>query len=89
MMRSVLILCGLCAGPALAQTAPQEDVEAMTRAILDVECLVTADNGDAVKLASGLDEEETMAVIAALYSDGLVALQADGSMVLSHEDCAP
>ena len=60
---------------------------AMTLAIEDAGCVVTAENGDAVLAASGLGEEETMAVIAALYTQGLVALLADGTMKLTNEAC--
>ncbi|PVA07960.1 hypothetical protein [Thalassorhabdomicrobium marinisediminis] len=82
-----LTLAALClATPALAQSA--DEVTAMTMAIEAAGCSVTADNGDAVLAASGLDEEQTMAVIAALYEDGLVALEADGSMSLSSEACS-
>jgi len=38
-------------------------------------------------MASGLSEDQTMSVIAAMYSDGLVDLQADGSMKLTNETC--
>ncbi|WP_281983139.1 hypothetical protein [Thalassorhabdomicrobium marinisediminis] len=82
-----LTLAALClASPALAQSA--DEVTAMTTAIEAAGCSVTADNSDAVLAASGLDEEQTMAVIAALYEDGLVALEADGSMSLSSEACS-
>lgn len=75
----------LLATPAMAQD--EDAIAAMTTAIQDAGCVVTADNGDAVLAASGLSEEETMAVIAALYGDGLVTLQEDGTMKLTNEVC--
>ena len=84
MVRSAVLLIAF-ATPALAQDA--DDVAAMTAAIEAAGCLVTAENGDAVLEASGLGEQETMAVIAALYEDGLVALTEDGSMKLTNEAC--
>jgi len=75
----------LGAAPAVAQTA--DEIAAMTLAIENAGCVVTAENGDAVLLASGLSEDQTMSVIAAMYSDGLVDLQADGSMKLTNETC--
>lgn len=85
MMRFVIPLATLVAVPALAQDT--DAIAAMTTAIQDAGCVVTADNGDAVLAASGLSEDDTMAVIAALYEDGLVALQADGTMKLTNEAC--
>lgn len=75
----------LIAAPAVAQDA--DAIAAMTTAIEEAGCVVTAENGDAVLAASGLSEDDTMAVIAALYGDGLVALQADGTMKLTNEVC--
>lgn len=83
-MRFALVAT-LCAAPAFAQTA--DDIAAMTTAIQDAGCVVTAENGDAVLAASGLNEEQTIAVIASLYGDGLVALEADGSMRLTNDVC--
>lgn len=83
-MRFVLPLVVL-ASPVFAQDA--EDVAAMVTAIEDAGCVVTAENGDAVLAAAGLDEQQTMDVIAALYADGAVALQADGTMKLTNETC--
>lgn len=83
-MRSAVALM-LLAAPAFAQSA--EDIAAMTKAIEDAGCLVTAENGDAVQAASGLDGDQTIAVIAALYDGGLVALTADGNMKLTNETC--
>lgn len=77
----------LLAAPACAQDADEASVAAMTKAIEDAGCVVTAENGDAVLEASGLNEEETMAVIATMYSAGLVGLAADGSMTLTNEVC--
>ncbi len=77
----------ICATPAFAQDVSDDAVAAMTKAIEDAGCVVTADNGDAVLAASGLSEEETMAVVAALYTDGRVALQDDGTMKLTNEVC--
>ncbi|MCF2872113.1 hypothetical protein L0664_13640 [Octadecabacter sp. G9-8] len=74
----------LLATPALAQDDP---VAAMTTAIEDAGCIVTAENGDAVLAASGLNEEQTIEVIAELYTTGLVALQEDGTMKLTNETC--
>jgi hypothetical protein len=82
-MRFVLPLI-LLAAPAMAQDDP---VAAMTAAIEHAGCVVTPDNGDVVLAASGLDENETMAVIAQMYGDGLVALQDDGTMKLTNEAC--
>ena len=59
----------------------------MTVAVQEAGCVVTAENGDAVQAASGLDAEQTMAVITQMYNDGLVALQADGTMKLTNEVC--
>lgn len=75
----------LMAAPVIAQT--EDEVAAMTRAVEEAGCVVTADNGDAVQAASGLDADQTMAVIAQMYTDGLVALQADGTMKLTNEVC--
>ena len=86
-MMRVATLFALCAAPVFAQDAAEADVAAMTLAIQDAGCVVTAENGDAVLAASGLGEEETMAVIATLYAQGLVALQADGTMKLTNEVC--
>lgn len=83
-MRAFIVLIALTT-PAIAQDA--DAVAAMTAAIQDAGCVVTAENGDAVLAASGLTEDETMSVIAALYEDGLVALQADGTMKLTNEVC--
>lgn len=78
-------LLALVAAPAFAQDA--DAIAAMTTAIEEAGCVVTAENGDAVLAASGLSEDDTMAVIVALYGDGLVALQADGTMKLTNEVC--
>jgi hypothetical protein len=89
MMRAALILT-LLAAPAFAQesvVADVADVAALTKAIEDAGCTVTSENGDAVLAASGLSEEETFAVITTLYADGLVGLEADGTMSLSTEAC--
>lgn len=77
----------LLAAPAFAQDADEASVAAMTAAIVDAGCFVTAENGDAVLEASGLSEEETMSVIATMYAAGAVALEADGSMKLNNEAC--
>ncbi len=60
----------------------------MTAAVEEAGCVVTADNGDAVLAASGLNEEQTMAVIAQMYADGLVALTETGDMKLTNEVCS-
>ena len=73
--------------PLWAQDTLEANVAAMTAAVEEAGCLVTAENGDAVAAASGLTEEETMAVIAQMYADGLVALTAEGSMKLTNEVC--
>ena len=86
MIRAIFALT-LLAAPAFAQDADEASVAAMTAAILDVDSLVTAENGDAVLEASGLSEEETMSVIATMYAAGSVALEADGSMKLIDEAC--
>lgn len=83
-MRTVLATLVL-ATPLAAQTA--DEIAAMTTAIEQAGCVVTAENGDAVLDASGLDQDQTMAVIAAMYADGLVALQSDGTMKLTNETC--
>lgn len=85
-MRFAFVIAMLAA-PALAQGANEADLEAMIAAVEAAGCFVTADNGDAVLAASGLDTEQTMAVIAQLYSDGLVALTPDGHMKLTNETC--
>lgn len=84
MMRFVLPAL-LLAAPAFAQDA--DEIAAMTAAIEEAGCVVTADNGDAVLAASGLNEEQTMAVIAQMYGDGAVSLEADGTMKLVSEEC--
>ena len=86
-MRKLMIVAALLATPALAQDAPQADIDAMTMAIEEAGCIVTVENGDAVLAASGLDQDQTMAVIATLYEQGLVALQEDGTMKLTNEAC--
>lgn len=86
-MRAVVLTLALFATPALAQDADDASVAAMTSAIVDAGCVVTAENGDAVLEASGLTEEETMAVIATMYAAGSVALEEDGSMTLNNEAC--
>jgi len=86
-MRALTLALTLLCVPAFAQTAADADVAAMVAAIEDAGCTVTAENGDAVLAASGLSEDETMAVISAMYADGLVALEADGSMSLFSEAC--
>ena len=86
-MKHVAFAILLLALPAFAQDADEASVAAMTAAILDADCLVTAENGDAVLEASGLSEEETMSVIATMYAAGSVALEADGSMKLIDEAC--
>lgn len=86
-MRAVVLALALFATPALAQDADDASVAAMTSAIVDAGCVVTAENGDAVLEASGLTEEETMAVIATMYAAGSVALEEDGSMTLNNEAC--
>ena len=85
-MLRVTALLIVMAAPTFAQTA--DEIEAMTKAIEDAGCVVTADNGDNVLAASGLNEEATMAVIAQMYTDGLVALEADGTMSLNSEACS-
>ena len=86
MKRLALIAC-LLAAPALAQDADPAAVDAMVTAIVGAGCSVTTENGDAVLAASGLTEEQTMAVIAQLYAEGRVALAADGSMTMSGPGC--
>lgn len=85
MIRSVSLALAVCVTPVVAQTGT--DVLAMTAAIEAAGCVVTAENGDAVLATSGLDEDQTMVVIAQLYEDGLVDLQADGSMKLTNDTC--
>jgi len=83
--RLSLFALALLAAPAFAQDAA--DVAAMTTAIEDAGCIVTHENGDAVLAASGLSEQQTLDVIAALYTNGLVALTEDGNMKLTNEVC--
>ncbi|MGJ8612295.1 MAG: hypothetical protein ACSHWY_14430 [Octadecabacter sp.] len=83
-MRALTLSLTLLAAPAFAQDA---DVAALTAAIEDAGCTVTAENGDAVLAASGLNEEQTMAAVAAMYEAGLVGLEQDGSMTLKNETC--
>jgi hypothetical protein len=59
----------------------------MSAATEEAGCVVTAENGDAVLAASGLNEEQTMAVIAELYGNGLVALQDESTMKLTNGTC--
>lgn len=82
-----LILGVTLSSSAFAQDTLQADIDAMTIAIQDAGCLVTAENGDAVLGASGLEENATMAVIEAMYRSGIVSLEADGSMKLTNEVC--
>lgn len=86
-MKRIFVILTLLAAPAFAQTADDADVAAMVAAIEEAGCLVTADNGDAILEASGLAEEQTMDVIAALYVDGKVALTEEGNMALLTEAC--
>ena len=86
-MKYIAFVVLLLASPALAQNADDVDVVAMTNAIEAAGCTVTAENGDAVLEASGLTEEETMDVIATMYANGAIALEADGSMSLFSEVC--
>ena len=83
MLRALALI--LLATPALAQD--DAAVAAMTAAIEEAGCIVTADNGDAVPAASGLSDDEVMAVIAGMYADGLVDLQPDGTMKLTNAAC--
>jgi len=85
MLRSLSVALTCVAGPVLAQTA--DEVAAMTTAVEEAGCFVTAENGDAVMAASGLSEEQVMAVIAQMHADGVVALTADGHMKLTNEVC--
>ena len=87
MKTSLAVSLALIAAPVWAQASLEENVAAMTTAVEEAGCLVTAENGDAVATASGLTEEETMAVIAQMYTDGLVSLTEDGSMKLTNEVC--
>lgn len=85
MIRTALFSLTLVAAPAFAQTA--DEIAAMVKAIEDFGCVVTAENGDAVLAASGLNEDQTLAVVTAMYVEGLVALEADGSMTMVSENC--
>jgi hypothetical protein len=85
-MRFVLPFIVL-AMPTFAQDADAASIEAMIAAIEEAGCVVTAENGDAVLAASGLNEEQTMAVIAELYGNGLVALQDESTMKLTNGTC--
>lgn len=85
MIRFATFATALIAAPAFAQTA--DEIAAMTKAVEEAGCLVTAENGDAVLAATGLNEEQTMAVVAQMYADGLVELQAGGAMKLTNETC--
>lgn len=85
MIKHLTLAVALTAVPALAQDA--DDVAAMTAAIEAAGCVVTAENGDAVLAASGLNEQQTMDVIAVLYTDGAVSLTEDGNMKLTNEAC--
>lgn len=82
---SVAFLC--CASPVFAQDTDAADVAALTVAIQDAGCIVTAENGDAILAASGLSDEDTMSVVATMYAAGVVALEADGTMKLTNEVC--
>ncbi|MBU2993819.1 hypothetical protein Q4555_11710 [Octadecabacter sp. 1_MG-2023] len=86
MFRTALVL-SVAATSAFAQGASEANIAAMVAAIEDAGCVVTADNGDAVHLASGLTEDETMAVVLTMYADGMVALEEDGTMSLFTEAC--
>ena len=85
MIRFSVFSLALVAAPAFAQTA--DEVAAMTKAVEEAGCVVTPENGDAVLAASGLDAEQTMAVIAQMYADGTVALTETGDMKLTNEVC--
>lgn len=86
-MKCITLALTLLAAPAFAQNADEAAVAAMTKAIEDAGCIVTAENGDAVLNAAGLDDAETMDVIADLYGNGLIALLEDGTMKLTNEVC--
>ncbi len=75
---------------ALALATPvfaDETVDKLVTAIEQAGCVVTMQNGDAVYAASGLSEEEIFAAVQKLYEQGLVALEADGSMSLKSDVC--
>lgn len=85
MITRASVFFAVLATPLCAQTA--DEVAAMTKAVEEAGCVVTAENGDAVLATSGLSEEQTMAVIAQMYTDGAVTLTADGNMKLTNEVC--
>lgn len=64
-----------------------ESMDKLVAAIEQAGCVVTMQNGDAVYAASGLSEEEIFAAVQKLYEQGLVALEADGSMSLKSDVC--
>ncbi|WIV51700.1 hypothetical protein QQG91_04440 [Marivivens sp. LCG002] len=75
---------------ALALATPvfaDEAVDKLVVAIEEAGCVVTMQNGDAVYAASGLSEEEIFAAVQKLYEQGLVSLEADGSMSLKSDVC--
>lgn len=75
----------ICATPVVAQDV--DPVPALVTAIEQAGCIVTVDNSDAVLAASGLDNDQTIAAIEALYLAGAVSLLEDGSMKLTNETC--
>jgi len=86
MIRRSLALFALTFGlstPAFANEA----VDKLVKAIEAAGCAVTVQNGDAVYASSGLTEEEIFAAVGALYEQGLVSLEADGSMTLKSGAC--
>lgn len=77
----------LIAPAARAQQADPADIAAMVAAIEAAGCVVTLENGETVQEASGLGEEQVVAVIAALYGQGAIDLTEDGSVRLTTGGC--
>ncbi|KPP87108.1 MAG: hypothetical protein HLUCCA08_04085 [Rhodobacteraceae bacterium HLUCCA08] len=86
-MKRLTLALVLAAPAALAQEADPADIAAMVAAIEQAGCVVTMDNGDAVQQASGLGEDQIMAVIATLYGQGAIAMTEDGSVRLTTGAC--
>jgi hypothetical protein len=92
-MRSFLLLTilGLAAGMVGAEggPAPATDAEraALRAAMLDVGCLVSAANGDAVLAASGLSDGRAGEIVFEMVGRGLAAPDPNGDLRLIDPAC--
>ncbi len=85
MMRTALALA-LTFGCTPAFAGDAENA-ALIAAIAAAGCLVTAENGDAIARAAGLNDQQVYDAVAALYEAGQVRLETDGSMRLTTGTC--